>query len=99
VIVGLFIRGVALLVGAFLSLLPSWTPPSWLAAGTALPTGVATSIGGLLHAVVGFLPIDTVLTVLQDIFLLWPVIVAYLVFKWVWAHIPTIAGFGTGDGG
>lgn len=90
---------VHVVVAAFLSLLPSWTPPSWLAAGTALPTGVADSIGSLLHPVASFLPLDTILTVLGDIFELWPVVVAYLVFQWVWSHIPTIAGFGTGDGG
>jgi hypothetical protein len=84
--------------GFFLNLLPSWTPPSWLSSGTALPTGVATTIGGLLHAVAGFIPIDTFLTVIGDVFLLWPVIIGYLVFQWVWSHVPTIAGFGTGDG-
>jgi hypothetical protein len=98
VITGFLISSVASVLGFLLDLLPSWTPPSWLAAGVVLPSGVATTIGGLLHAVAGFLPIDTILTVLQDIFEFWPVVIGYLIFQWVWDHIPTIAGFGTGNG-
>lgn len=87
----------AILSGLF-SLIPSFSMPTWLSSATAFPSGVASSIGGYLHAVEPYFPIDTILTVLASVLELWPVVIGYLVFQWVWEHLPTIAGFGTGDG-
>lgn len=95
---GLLIAVTALLRALF-SLIPSFTLPSWLASASAFPSGVATTIGGYLHTVQPYFPIDTILQVISDVLVLWPVIIGYLVFQWVWAHLPTIAGFGSGDGG
>jgi hypothetical protein len=89
---------VSALLRGFFDLLPSWTLPSWLAAGTAFPSGVAATIGGYLRVVAPFLPVDVCLTVIGSILSLWLAIVGFLVFQWVWEHVPTIAGFGTGDG-
>lgn len=97
-IISWVVNVITALLSAFFSLLPSWTMPSWLSSGTAFPSGVASAIGAALEPVRSFLPIDTVLTVMASIFALWPVIIGYLVFQWVWRHTPTIAGFGTGDG-
>ena len=98
-IVGWIITAVAALLKAFFALLPSWAMPSWLASGTALPGSVASSLGGALEPVrAAGLPVDTILTVIGSIFSLWPLVIGYLVFEWVWKHVPSIAGFGTGDG-
>lgn len=98
VIITWLVKGVTVLLSGFFSILPSWTMPSWLSSGTAFPSGVASSIGGLLEPARNFLPIDTILTVAASIFTLWPLIIGFLIFEWVWKHVPTIAGFGTGDG-
>lgn len=85
-------------LGFVFRLIPSWSMPGWLTSGTAFPSGVATAIGGYLRVVAPFLPVDLILTVLQSVFSLWPAVVGYLIFQWVWQHVPTVAGFGTGDG-
>lgn len=94
-----FVLGVVqTVVSFFLGFLPHFALPSWLSGSTVLPGSVATAIGTVLHSVAGFLPVDVVLTVLGSLFSVWPVVAAYLAFSWVWRHVPTIAGFGTGDG-
>jgi hypothetical protein len=85
-------------VSFFDSFLPHVTMPSWLAGATVLPSGVASTIGGMMAAVAPFIPVDVVLTVLTSVMLLWPVIFAYVVFNWVYRHVPTVAGFGLGGG-
>jgi hypothetical protein len=82
----------------FFALLPSWSMPSWLTSGTAFPSGVATSVGGYLRVVAPFLPVDLTLTVIASVLELWLALIGFLVFEWVWKHVPEIAGFGTGNG-
>lgn len=89
------LRLVSAILGGFFSLLPSWSMPSWLSSGTAFPSGLASTVGGYLHVVAPFIPVDLMLTILGAVFSLWPAIIGYLVFQWVWNHIPEIAGFGT----
>jgi hypothetical protein len=71
--------------------------PSWLT-GTALSATVAGFVGELLRPLRNVVPVDTVLGILQDVLTLWPVLAAFLIFSWIWRHMPTIGGFGTGDG-
>jgi hypothetical protein len=79
------------------SLLPAVHFPAW-ASGTQLSSDLGGTIGGSLAGINGVIPVDPILTVLGDVLALWPYFVAYLVFSWIWRHVPTIAGFGTGDG-
>jgi hypothetical protein len=79
------------------ALLPALHFPSW-ASSAQLTTSVGTELGGYLAAVKGVVPVDVLLTVIDDVLVMWEVLVFYLLFEWVWDHVPTIAGFGTGDG-
>jgi hypothetical protein len=92
------IEAVTAALGWVFHLLPTFSMPSWMAAGTAFPGSVATTVGNYLHVVAPFLPVDLMLTVLSNVLSLWPAIIGFLIFQWVWAHVPTIGGFGTGDG-
>ena len=94
-VVGAVLQVVALVIGGFVNLLPPAVMPTWIASGTVLSAPVAAEIAGYVRAAAPFLPIDTILTILVSILQFWPAIAAYLVFSWVWNHIPTIAGFGT----
>jgi uncharacterized sodium:solute symporter family permease YidK len=80
-------------ISFFNGLLPSWTLPSWLT--TEGFSAVATTVGDFLAGPRGIFPVDATLTVLQEVLLLLPVILGYMIFQWVWNHVPTIAGFGT----
>lgn len=71
-----------------------------LALGT-LPTvsqSVLERIGAFLRFFTPIIPAGTIVAWLE----IWGVVMVaaggYIVFDWVWRHIPTIAGFGTGDG-
>jgi hypothetical protein len=99
VITTAILTAIATAVSFFDSLLPSVTMPSWLAGGTILPSGVASTIGGMMAAINGFVPIDAVLTALISFMVLLPVVFAYVVFNWIYKHVPTIAGFSLGSGG
>jgi hypothetical protein len=98
VIVNGIILIVKTLLSALFSLLPNYAMPSWLSSVTSWPTGFASTLGGYLAAIKGWFPIDTVLTVLIWVLNMWPVIIGYVVFQWVWGHLPSIAGFSPGDG-
>jgi len=97
VIVTGLIEIVVTVVGAFDALLPTFTLPSWLTSD-AWSAGVANTVGGMLAAMQSWFPVDALLTVLHDVLVLLPALAAYAVFEWVWRHVPTIAGFGTGNG-
>ena len=84
-------------LGAFNSLFPSVTLPSWFTSD-AIGSTVANYVGGLLGAIGGWFPVDTTLNILFAIVTLLPFIAAYIVAEWVWRHVPIIAGFGTGAG-
>jgi hypothetical protein len=93
-IVGWLLGLVATVVGFFQGLLPSVTVPSWFTSDN-FGSGLATSLGGLLAPLNNVLPIDALLSVLEALLLLLPVIVAYEAFQWAWNHVPSIFGFGT----
>lgn len=97
-ILSFIIQGLTTALHWFFNLLPSWTMPSWLSSGVAFPSGVASAIGGLLAGVSPYFPVNLLLTILSSVLSLWGAVVGYLLFQWVWSHVPTIAGFGTGDG-
>jgi hypothetical protein len=81
----------------FFSLIPSWHIPGFLTSGSVISSSVASTLGGYLTVVQPYMPVDTILNVTASVFDLWPSIVGYLVFQWAWDHVPTIAGFGTGN--
>lgn len=58
----------------------------------------AETVGGYAMLLNGVLPVVEMLALLQFVALLMPVIIGYKVFSWVWRHVPTVAGFGTGNG-
>lgn len=84
-------------VNFFNNLLPSLTLPSWLTTN-ALSTTIANDLGGLLAPISSWFPVDALLNCIYAALVLLPVFAAYSVFQWVWRHVPTIAGFGTGNG-
>jgi hypothetical protein len=97
-ITNLLIGLITTIVNALDALLPHFTVPSFMTSGSLIPTGAVDFIAALFSAVSSFYPSQLVLSIFVSICAMWPVVGAYLVFQWVWRHVPTIAGFGTGDG-
>jgi hypothetical protein len=97
VIVNAVIALVVTVVKAFDSLFPDLTLPTWFTSD-AIGSTVANYIGSLLGAVSGWFPVAATLNVLYTVTVMLPFIAAYLVAEWVWRHVPTIFGFGTGNG-
>lgn len=64
---------------------------------TAVGSG-ATAMGSYAMMVDGILPVSELFTFLSVLATLLPVVMGYKVFSWVWRHVPTVAGFGTGNG-
>ena len=62
---------------------------------TNFSTDAASTLAGYLGAMTPFFPVTFTLTILQVFVVMLPAIGAYVVFQWVWDHIPSIAGFGT----
>lgn len=58
----------------------------------------ASQVGAYAMSLNGFLPVSELMGALSALMLLLPLVAAYKVFSWVWRHVPTIAGFGTGNG-
>lgn len=88
---------VTTVVSFFINLLPSMTIPSWF--GTdSFGTTLANQVGGLLVGAKDYLPVGAIVDVVAAVCTLLPVFAAFWVFEWVWKHVPTIAGFGTGNG-
>jgi hypothetical protein len=73
------------------SVLPHLDISSWTAGSTA----GATYIGQALGVANDIFPVNTLVTILTLWIVILPVIGAYVVFQWVWSHVPMIAGFGT----
>lgn len=84
-------------VSFFINLLPHLSVPSWFTSNGFTST-IADDVGGLLAPISSWFPVDALLNVVYAFLILLPVIAAYEVFEWVWRHVPTIAGFGTGNG-
>lgn len=62
-------------------------------------TSVAESVGHQLGVVNSFVPVTEALTLAALVLgVVLPVAGAYTVGNWVWRHIPTILGVGTGAG-
>ncbi len=81
-------------LGWMLDLLPDVD----LSAFTASVSSGAGAIGAYLGHANAIAPVTEVIGTLRVLVALYPVFFSYTVFKWIWRHIPTIAGFGTGDG-
>lgn len=90
----LLIALVLALVSPLLALMPALD----LGSVTDQVTQGASAVGGYAMLLNPAMPIAELLSVLGAVALLLPVIVAYKVFSWVWRHVPTVAGFGTGNG-
>ena len=86
---------VSLLIGVVDSIIPNIAWPSFLSGSSLIPSGWTTAVGNQLHPLITFMPIDTILGVVHDFMLFWPSVAGYLVFEWLWVHVPIIAGFGT----
>jgi hypothetical protein len=84
-------------VGFFNGLFPSLTIPSWVSSDQ-IGSAVANYIGGMLAAISSWFPSAALVTILQGVVTLLPLVAGYYVAEWVWRHVPTIAGFGTGNG-
>lgn len=90
----LLIDLVLVLVGPILDLLPDLD----LSALTAQVTVGAQTVGGWAMMLNPALPVSEVISILAALAVIMPVVLAYKVFSWVWRHVPTVAGFGTGNG-
>lgn len=93
-IVDLFIDLVLALAGPLLDLIPD---VDLSATFNGIASGAAT-VGGWAMILNPAVPISELLALLLAIAVLFPVFLAYKVFSWVWRHVPTVAGFGTGNG-
>jgi|ERR1035437_3302135 hypothetical protein len=87
-----------LIISAIDAILPSFTVPSWLEAGTLVPSGLTNFIGSALYIIHPFFPSAVMTEIVVGVFSLWPAIAAYTVAQWIYRHIPTIAGFSVGAG-
>ena len=57
-----------------------------------------TRIGGYLHFVNGWIPVTTLIAWFSIWAVVLPAMAAYVLFDWLYRHIPMIAGFGVGSG-
>lgn len=80
------------------ALLPSFSLPSFFASGSLIPSGVVQLVASALYSVSPWFPSSLLLSILVAAASLWPAVLGYIVFQWIWKHTPTIAGFGLGDG-
>lgn len=84
-------HGVAVIVFA---LLPTFDLSSLVASVTA----GGQALGGMLVLADYYVPMHEIVAFAVPIAALMPTLLAYRVFTWVWRHVPTIAGFGLGEG-
>ena len=82
------------LVSGIDSLIPSFTLPSFFTGASLLPIGVINFLAASAFMITPIFPSGLLLSFLVAIADLWPFIMAFLVFDWIYNHIPTIAGFG-----
>lgn len=71
-----------------------------LALGT-LPTVASTALtrlGALFKFFTPILPAPVILAWLTIWIAMLTAAGGYVAFEWIWSHVPTIGGFGTGDG-
>lgn len=93
-ITGWLIGLVVSVLSAINGFLPSLSLPSWMTSD-AWSAAIVNTVGGMLGAMSGWFPVDALLSVLIGVLTLLPIIAGYVVFDWVWKHVPVIAGFGT----
>jgi hypothetical protein len=96
VIVDFILTVITAIVGWVDALLPHLTMPSWLSAGSLIPSSVSNFVGAGLHIIAPFFPSAVLAEVFVGITSLWPFIAAYVVAQWIVCHVPTIAGFSVG---
>ena len=94
----LLLEIVLLILSGLNALIPKLPLPGFLQVSSVIPSGWITAVANFLAPFIPYFPVVTVLTVIGDVLTFWPVVAGYLVFSWVWRHIPVIGGFGTGDG-
>lgn len=97
-ITNLILDLVNLVLSGINALLPHFTMPSWLMAGNIIPSGVSSFLGAALHMIAPFFPSAVLCDIFVGVANLWPFFAAYTVAQWIYRHIPTIAGFGIGNG-
>ena len=83
------------LISAVDVLLPSFTMPSFLQTTTLIPSDVVSFMASGLALISPVFPSGVLLTIVEGVSTLIPIVGAYVVFNWVYQHIPTVAGFGT----
>ena len=76
------------------AILPSFTMPAWLVAGSLIPSSVSNFVGAGLYAISPVFPVTVVTEIFVGVASMWPFVAAYTVAQWVFEHLPTIAGFG-----
>ena len=76
------------------AILPHFTMPSWLTAGSLIPSSVSNFVGAALYAISSVFPVSVVTEIFVGVASMWPFVAAYTVAQWVFQHLPTIAGFG-----
>jgi len=98
VITNLILELVSTVIGAVDALMPHIEFPGWLTSGDLIPSGVIDFFGAIFSTIAPFFPSLILLEILVAIMSLWPAVCAYTVFQWIYRHIPTVAGFGLGEG-
>lgn len=86
-------------ISAVLSLVFAALPSFSLASTFAPVAGIGSTVGRYMAIGNGFMPLDTLATILHDTYLvLLPALLIYKVANWIWRHIPELWGFGPGAG-
>lgn len=89
---------IAFVVDFVAPFLNSFLPHLSLGTVPSVVQSAADTLGSAVAFLGPIVPVDVVLAWLAVLSVLLPAVAAYFVFNWVWRHIPTIAGFGTGSG-
>ena len=94
-ILDLILALLSALVSAIDGLLPHFTMPSFLTTTTLIPSDVVSFMASGLALISPVFPSGVLLNIVEGVSTLIPITGAYLLFNWVYHHIPTVAGFGT----
>lgn len=83
------------LIYAVDSILPHFTMPSFLTTTTLIPSNVVSFMASGLALISPVFPSGVLLNIVEGVSTLIPIVGVYVIFNWVYNHIPSIAGFGT----
>lgn len=95
-ITNLLIDWAIVLFGAVFALMPDFT--AVVDQLNAAASTLGASVGPYLGMASPLVPADMIIAMIVYVATLLPVLAAYRLFSWIWRHVPTIAGFGTGGG-